>query len=338
MTPAFQDLDRDCPPPGKPLAIVIPVWKTEFLARTLEAFAAQTSKEFRLYIGDDCSPAPVEQVVAPFRDRIDLAYHRFESNLGGKDLVGQWNRCISLTSQEPWIWLFSDDDLVDPTCVEDLLRAISVHPSASILRFDLKVVDESDRTLHESKEFPAFYPTLQFYRDRRDGKFESYATEFVFSRDAYSRTGFVQFDLAWGSDICTWTAFAGRDGIRTIGPGKVSWRKSSLNITPNNFDLSLLERKIGAEAKQVSWASGWFREMSLDWTPLDEIKQIAMASRGGLKDWTLRKPWRMVGFTLALARESPLRLSLPIAFAIVGWTRLRCLWWHFSRKLTGSAG
>lgn len=71
-------------------------------------------------------------------------------------------------------------------------------PPPPIFRFDLRVIDETDKILHEFPPSPPMAPTLQFHRDRRDGKFESYATEFVFSRKVYQELGFVHFDLAWG--------------------------------------------------------------------------------------------------------------------------------------------
>ena len=38
------------------LAIVIPAYKATFLAAALDSIAAQTCRDFTLYIGDDCSP------------------------------------------------------------------------------------------------------------------------------------------------------------------------------------------------------------------------------------------------------------------------------------------
>ena len=95
------------------LAIVIPAYKSTFLAAALDSIAAQTSLDFTLYIGDDCSPNHLGAIVDRYRDRINLVYHRFDTNLGGKDLVAQWERCIDMSQGEEWIWLFSDDDVME---------------------------------------------------------------------------------------------------------------------------------------------------------------------------------------------------------------------------------
>ena len=49
------------------LAIVIPAYKGTFLQETLESVARQTDRRFHLYIGDDCSPHGLKEIVKGFR-------------------------------------------------------------------------------------------------------------------------------------------------------------------------------------------------------------------------------------------------------------------------------
>ena len=83
------------------LAIIIPAYKATFLPAALDSIAAQTCKDFTLYVGDDCSPEPIGSVVEQYRDNIELVYQRFDANVGGKDLVAQWERCIAMSREEP---------------------------------------------------------------------------------------------------------------------------------------------------------------------------------------------------------------------------------------------
>ena len=106
------------------LAIVIPAFKAKFLAETLSSIASQTSQDFKLYICDDCSREPIEDIVKSFEGRLSFAYNRFDNNLGGVSLVRQWERCIALTSEE-WIWLFSDDDIMETNCVEEFYNSLN---------------------------------------------------------------------------------------------------------------------------------------------------------------------------------------------------------------------
>ena len=45
------------------LAIVIPAYKRDFLAETLQSLVNQTNQHFHLYIGDDHSPYNLKEVV-----------------------------------------------------------------------------------------------------------------------------------------------------------------------------------------------------------------------------------------------------------------------------------
>ena len=100
------------------LAIVIPAYKKTYLQKTLESIANQTDKRFHLYIGDDCSPYDLKSIVEEFSDRIPLTYHRFKENLGGKDLVAHWERCIALTT--PWTANVSNLFSLSPSMLETI--------------------------------------------------------------------------------------------------------------------------------------------------------------------------------------------------------------------------
>lgn len=123
------------------VAIIIPAYKASFLRQTLESVAAQTCRDFRVYVGDDKSPEDLQTIVQAYADRIPLVYRRFDENLGGTDLVAHWERCIRL-SEEPLVWLFSDDDLMPSDAVERILAAWNTRGSELFFaRFPLSVVD-----------------------------------------------------------------------------------------------------------------------------------------------------------------------------------------------------
>ena len=100
------------------LAILIPAFKTRFFRETLNSIANQTCKNFTLYVGDDCSPENIEEITFEYSNVINIKYIKFPNNIGAKHLVNQWNRCLNLVNDEEWIWLFSDDDIMDKDCVK----------------------------------------------------------------------------------------------------------------------------------------------------------------------------------------------------------------------------
>lgn len=104
------------------LAIVIPAYKKLFLTKALDSICNQTNKDFHVYIGDDASPDDLYDIVSKYQKVVDINYHRFSTNVGGENLVGQWHRCINLTNGEKYIWLFSDDDIMAENCVAEFYR------------------------------------------------------------------------------------------------------------------------------------------------------------------------------------------------------------------------
>jgi glycosyltransferase involved in cell wall biosynthesis len=247
----------------KQLAIVIPAYKAAFLRATLDSIAAQTCKDFTLYVGDDCSPEPIGSIVEQYRDRIDIVYQRFDTNLGGTDLVAQWERCIAMSKDEPYIWLFSDDDVMQPNCVEMiLLQTDFTHGLYDVYHFDIDRIDERGAFVSRNQDYPAVLSAYDFYRGKNSGRLSAFVVENVFSRKVYEECGgFPKYDLAWGSDVSAWITFAGPNGLYSIPDARIKWRHSSQNITPN-MSRQMAERKLTAEVELLNWAYHYFEGKS----------------------------------------------------------------------------
>ena len=120
------------------IAIVIPAYKFRFLRQTLDSIVVQTCRSFTVYIGDDASPQNLKEIVSDYADKMNIVYRRFDTNLGGVDLPGHWDRCIAL-AKEPVVWFFSDDDLM---CV--LFKALDFGIDVSIQAATKYLVGHSD--------------------------------------------------------------------------------------------------------------------------------------------------------------------------------------------------
>ena len=243
------------------LAIVIPAYKSRYLSETLDSIAAQTDQRFCVYIGDDCSPENIGDIVERYKGKFNYVYKRFDTNLGGKDLVAQWERCIAMTKGEEWIWLFSDDDIMDKGCVSGFYEQIvNKDIQCDLFRYDVQILKKGK--LIESTDFPIETDSVFLLKNVLAGKCHCYAVEYIFSRDIYMRmNGFQNFDLAWNSDIATWIKF-GINKIHTIKGYLVLWRDSGENITTIN-DMNMLYRKWNATTAFYIWLRDFFRVNSL---------------------------------------------------------------------------
>lgn len=240
----------------KTLAIVIPAYKDCFLSDTLSSLASQTCKDFVVYVGDDNSPNAIEKVVTLYQDKLHIIYHRFDTNAGSKSLVQQWYRCVNMT-QEDYIWLFSDDDILPVDAVERFWN-FEKHHTFDICRLPLELIDKDGQPFLQLEDYPANISSLDYLKMRLQGRILSSASEYIFNRKRYEECGFVEFPLAWCSDDASWAKMGTNRGISTIQGKPVGFRISGENISSQKDNLLA---KIQSETLFVSWIHCHFPEI-----------------------------------------------------------------------------
>jgi glycosyltransferase involved in cell wall biosynthesis len=241
------------------LAIVIPAYKSIFLRQVLESIAGQTCRDFQLYIGDDASPEDISDIVHEFSDQLPINYRRFDKNLGGTSLVNHWKRCMAM-SHEPWVWLFSDDDLMETNCVEKFYEELWLTEGKhQLYRFNTVSIDGHDRLLSENPLHPQNETGADFLVARLHGGRTSTAQELIFSREAWAAIGgFPDFPLGWASDDAFIATLGSRKPIRTIPGAHLKWRLSGRNISTDNSSRTAI-KKLQACREFVEWATDFFK-------------------------------------------------------------------------------
>lgn len=242
-----------------PLAIVIPAYKPNFLREVLDSIAGQTCRDFQLYIGDDAGPETINAIVREFSGRLPFHYRRFNKNLGNSSLVSQWHRCICLT-HEPWIWLFSDDDIMAPDSVEKFyLELKTTGGRHDLYRFNTISIDAQGRMLAENPPHPQNETGADFLVARLRGGRTSTAQELIFSRSAWGAAGgFPDFPLGWASDDAFIAILGSRKPIRVVPGPRLQWRLSGRNISSDRSLVSTV-RKLQACREFVEWAAGFLK-------------------------------------------------------------------------------
>ncbi len=286
------------------LAIVIPIYKKEFLAEALESIKEQTDQRFTAYIGDDASPHKLDELIKGLELPQNFRYHRFDDNLGQHSLVSQWQRCISLTRGEEWLWLFSDDDIADATCVEQFYNSKKDSPGYDVYRFNTNKISEDSSLLKENL-FPQIVSSADFLNIKLNYLQESYVVESIFSREAFERVnGFPDLPLAWASDDMFWAKMASKTGIFTMAGARVSWRYSGKNISSRK-ESDTGKIKLEASRQFVDWIyseSGLLPELEPAYLPIkwyirqlrnlrrnlsftDQLTAVAKVSKYSKKSW-----------------------------------------------------
>lgn len=244
---------RNTPPSRQRLAIIIPYYKIVFFEHLLRALADQTNKNFRVYIGDDCSPHPPDSLIEKYKTLLNIEYVRFSDQLGQISLVKQWNRCLAMASVEEWIWFLPDDDVPSRNCVEAFYDSLEMAENrhVKVIRLALEVIDHNGATLKAPMASPAFETNSEYYSRLICGKTISSLGDNIFNAQALRDSGgFIEFPKAWGSDHATILNVSAGGVLHYLKDAKLGFRMSGHNISSDTSDGL---KKIAARHEFAKW-------------------------------------------------------------------------------------
>ena len=210
-------------------SFVLPAYKSQCLKESIDSILAQSYKDFELIIVDDASPDDIGGVVSLYDDA-RIRYYRNEKNIGGTNLVAQWNHSIEYANGD-WIILATDDDIYENAFLETADKLLSKYPDVDIFRGRIIVTNSSHESIsHAEQCLPELTCIEEFYYSIFHGLLGGIA-EYVFRKSALEAIGgFIDFPMAVGSDNATALLMA-KNGIVCSGDFLVRFRYSGTNIS-----------------------------------------------------------------------------------------------------------
>lgn len=249
------------------ISFVIPAFKSAYLYDAIQSILLQTCPDWDLTIVDDCSPEDLYSIVSQFHDT-RIRYLRNIRNIGGKDLVGQWNHCISYAKGE-WLVLAADDDLYRPTFCEELLKLANLYPQVDLIHSSVEQIDEEGHHLRDDNILPEFSNKYEYLNWWITGRSFTCIGNFAFRRSALMRLGgFIDFPCAFGSDIATPISLS-QNGVANMQGMLFCFRQSSLHLSS---DASRFKEKL----EGISQLSEFLR--SIQYEEPDNAKDTAFYS------------------------------------------------------------
>ena len=228
-------------------SFVLPAYKANYLKEAIDSILAQTYSDFELIIVNDASPENVDGIVMSYDDK-RIQYHRNEQNIGGTDLVAQWNNSISHAKGE-YLILASDDDIYMPTYLEKMDTLVDKYPDVNVFRPRVKRFTNSGEIL-QIDGFTAEYLTqLEYVFAWTKHWLGSGIPFYIFKREALLEIGgFVNYPYAWFSDDATILKLA-KNGVVTYNKETLfAFRYSLENIsTALNSKKSLSNKLIATK-------------------------------------------------------------------------------------------
>lgn len=190
---------------------------------------------------DDCSPEPLGEIVSAFEDP-RIRYIRNEENLGGKNLVSQWNHCISFAKGN-YIVLAADDDIYKPSFCEEILRLARKYPQVDLIHSSVEQIDENGEHLFDDSILPEFTSKYEYLNWWLAGRSFTCIGNFAFKRTALlAMGGFMDFPCAFGSDIATPISLS-KNGVANTQEMLFCFRQSTQHLSA---DSSRFKEKLEA--------------------------------------------------------------------------------------------
>jgi glycosyltransferase involved in cell wall biosynthesis len=238
------------------LSIVVPVYNAEkYLNQCIDSILGQSFRDFELIIVNDASPDDLDSIVKSYDDS-RIRYYINEENIGGKDLVAQWNHCLSFAIGD-YIILAADDDVYSPEYLAEMDTLVSKYPHVAIFRPRVqKINDRGDIIAIECpmKEYSSLYEFL--FAKQRNYNFSGIPYYVVKRESLIGMSGFISYPLAWYSDDATITTLAG-NGVVSSQHILFSFRFSGESISSRENDRFTLQKKIEACTKFYEWLSAY---------------------------------------------------------------------------------
>ena len=232
-------------------SFVLPAYKATFFREAIDSILNQTYKDFELIIVNDASPEDLSSIVNSYHDN-RIQYYINEKNIGGTDLVAQWNHCITYATGE-YLILASDDDVYHLNYLEKMDVLIDKYPNVNVFRPRVQYMNADGHIRGESEFLEEFITHVDYIYAMDQGRISSAIAYYIFNRiELVKIGGFVNFPSAWASDDATVIRLA-RNGVVSHDEALFAFRMSGLNISTRPNDSKLLFDKLVATENFFNW-------------------------------------------------------------------------------------
>lgn len=239
---------------------LLPAFKPDFLEEALRSIKSQTLKDFKVLVSDDCSPHDLKSIYDKVcGDNARFTYRRNEVNMGSKNLVSHWNLLVDMCDTEYFI-LASDDDVYEPTFLEEIDKLAQKYPKVDLIRARVKLINEQGHLLAKDAIYDEKLSDIEFISQLYGNHYIKCIANFVFkTKKLQVINGFKDFPLAWNSDSATVIEMS-RNGMVNTDQILFSFRNSTVNISYGRNDKERCFKKIKASLEYDNWFGNYIRQ------------------------------------------------------------------------------
>lgn len=235
------------------VTIAIPAYKVTYLKEAVASAVGQTYRNIEIIVVNDHSPYDVDHVVESFND-VRIRYYTNDKNIGGTDLVAQWNKCLSYAQGE-FFCLLCDDDVYHPDFVKELVALSEKYPAVDVFRARTKEIDIKGNINDVFPSSPEYETAYDYMWQKWKGVRRQTVSEFMIrTQHAKLLGGYYSLPRGWGSDSLSVFLFGMKNGIVSSTSILTCFRVSGENISSVFTD----------DAEEKMMAAERYREKSLE--------------------------------------------------------------------------
>lgn len=244
-------------------SVTIPAFKDKYLKETIDSVLAQTYSNYEVVIVNDASPYDLDSIVCQYDDS-RIRYFKNEKNCGAKDVVDNWNICLSHAIGE-FVMCIGDDDKLTPRCLQDFVELIEKYPNLDLYHARSEIIDDDSnfvKTLELRPEWESVYSLMYNPRNTHLG-------DWLFRTDTLRKNGgFYKLPFGWQSDDISAFIAAASYGVANTQEVGFQYRGNGLSIS---HDLTCIEDKIEAVRFAIKWRLNFIAKQHPD---NEEDKQL----------------------------------------------------------------
>lgn len=229
------------------VTFLLPAYKAKFLKLAIQSILNQTYTNFELIIVDDCSPEGLENIVEQFDDS-RIKYFKNEKNIGGINLVKQWNHCLQFANGD-YLILAADDDLYEPEFLLSAMTILETYSNLDIVHSPVKIINENNEIIGLDGFLPEYSSKIEFVFYWMNATVFTCIGNYLFKSSKLKDLKFIDFPSAFGSDTASVIQMSD-NGMGSIGSRAFNFRISSIHLSSN---LGKIDDKLSANTQLFNW-------------------------------------------------------------------------------------
>ena len=234
-------------------SFVMPSYKLRYMKLAVDSILRQSYEDFELVIINDASPEDIDALVGSYHDP-RIVYFKNDENMGGVDLVKNWNHCIGYAKGD-YLILASDDDIYVEDFLLEIDNLINQYDDADLFRARVERIDCDGFVTDKDFIYPQYMSQADFIQFWSKG-FINCISNYVFRREALlGKGGFIDFPFAWFSDDASVIQLS-ENGVVSSYNILFQFRTSEINIS-SRTGFHILKGKMKATDMFYYWISNY---------------------------------------------------------------------------------